>query len=331
MTLLIVGATGTLGRQVTRRALEEGYQVRCLVRSQKRAAFLKEWGAELVSGNLRDRESLDAALVGVTAVIDAATARATDALSIKQIDWEGKLNLINAVKAAGVDRYIFFSILDNEKFQNVPLMQIKYCTEKYLEQVGLNYTILRPAGFMQGLIGQYAIPILEGQSVWLTGKISPVAYMDTIDIAKFAVRALKVPETEKQAFPIVGPRSWGSDDIIKLCERYSNKTAKVTTVPLSVVRATEKVLRFFQWSWNIADRLSFTEVMATGRELNASMATVYQTFGMEVGEISTLEEYMQEYFSRILKKLKEVELAQEKLKKKKKSKAKKTDRAYPRF
>jgi uncharacterized protein YbjT (DUF2867 family) len=330
MTLLIIGATGTLGRQVTRRALDEGYKVRCLVRSPKKAAFLKEWGAELFSGNLLDPESIEASLVGVEAVIDAATTRATDPLSIRRVDWDGKLNLINAVKAAGVDRYIFFSILDNAQFRNVPLMDIKYCTERYLEQVGLNYTILQPAGFMQGLISQYAIPILEGQSVWLTGKTSPVGYMDTIDIAKFAVQALKRPETEKQIFPIVGSRSWGSDDIIKLCERLSNKNAKVTTVPLGLVRATGKVLRVFQLTWNIADRLMFTEVMATGRELNAKMDAVYPAFGLETSDVSTLEEYMQEYFSRILKKLKEVELAQAKLKKKKK-KAKKDDRTYPRF
>jgi uncharacterized protein YbjT (DUF2867 family) len=329
MSLLIVGATGTLGRQVTRRALDEGYEVRCLVRSQKRAAFLKEWGAELVSGNLCDPDSLIPALAGVTAVIDAATARATDSLSVKQVDWFGKLNLIQAVKAAGIKRYIFFSILNADQFPNVPLMNIKYCTEKYLEQVGLNYTILRPCGFMQGLIGQYAIPILEGQSIWVMGNSSPIAYMDTIDIAKFAVRALQVPETEQRAFPVVGSRAWDANEIIQLCERLSGKTAKITTVPLGAVRIAEHLARFFQWTWNIADRLAFTEIMATGRELNAPMDETYQVFGLEPGEMSTLEAYLQEYFSRILKKLKEVEYAQAQLKQKKQRK--KPEGAYPRF
>ena len=320
MILLVVGATGTLGRQVTRRALDEGYQVRCLVRNPRKAAFLKEWGAELVRANLCDPQSLPAALSGVTAIVDAATARATDSLSIKQVDWEGKVALIQAAKAAGVERFIFFSILDAEKYPHVPLMDIKRSTELFLEQVELDYTVLRVGGFMQGLIAQYAIPILEKQTVWVTGEASPVAFMDTQDIAKFAVRALSVPETEKKTFAIVGPGAWSSDEILRLCEKLGDRQAKVARVPLNLLRTARQIARFFQWTWNIADRLAFAEVQASDRPLTAPMAEVYEVFGLDPQETTTLEAYMQEYFSRILKKLKELdyELGKNKIKAKKK-------------
>ncbi|MEH1883518.1 SDR family oxidoreductase [Nostoc sp.] len=317
MTLLIVGATGTLGRQVARRAIDEGYKVRCLVRSSKKAAFLKEWGAELVPGNLRYPDTLAEALVGVTQVIDASTSRPTDSLSIKQVDWEGKVALIQAAIAAGVERFIFFSILDADKYPEVPLMEIKRCTELFLAESGLNYTILRLAGFMQGLIGQYGIPILEAQPVWVTGNSSPIAYMDTQDIAKFAIRALSVPETENQAFPVVGTRAWSAEEIINLCERLSGKDARVTRMPINLLRAVRGLMRSFQWGWNVADRLAFTEVLASGKQLNASMDEVYTVFGLDPQQTTTLESYLQEYFSRIMKKLKEVDYQKNKNKKQK--------------
>ena len=131
MTILVVGATGTLGRQVVRRALDEGHEVRCLVRNFQKASFLREWGAQLVRGNLCKPETLKPALEDITVVIDAATARPSDAVGIHAIDWEGKVALIQAAIDANIERYVFFSILNCEKYPHVPLMDIKKCTEKF--------------------------------------------------------------------------------------------------------------------------------------------------------------------------------------------------------
>ncbi|HEY9735061.1 MAG TPA: SDR family oxidoreductase [Trichocoleus sp.] len=315
MKILVVGATGTLGRQVVRRALDEGYEVRCLVRSFQRAAFLREWGVELVRGDITKPGTLPKALEGIEAVIDAATARPTDRVEV--VDWDGKVNLINATREAGVKRYIFFSILDAEKFPHVPLMDIKRCTEKFLAESGLEYTILRPCGFLQGLIGQYAIPTLEKQAIWVMGEAAPIAYMDTQDIARFAVKALSAPETVNRSFPLAGPRAWGAYEIIRLCERKSGQTAKTVNISVKLLQGIRRVARFFQWGWNFADRLAFAEVVAGSQPIDASMDDVYPAFGINSSEITTLEDYMQEYFSRIMKKLKELEFDSDKASKKK--------------
>ena len=110
MSLLIIGGTGTLGRQIVLQALTKGYQVRCLVRNFRKASFLKEWGVELVYGDLSRPETIPPCLKGITAVIDASTSRADELDSLKKVDWEGKLYLIEAAKAANIKKiYFLFS------------------------------------------------------------------------------------------------------------------------------------------------------------------------------------------------------------------------------
>lgn len=319
MKILVVGGTGTLGRQIVRRALDEGHQVRCLVRSLNRGSFLMEWGAELVKGNICEAETILPALVDIDVVIDSATARATDSMSIKSIDWEGKLNLIQATKEANISRYFFFSIINAQDFRNVPLMDIKYCTEKYLQESGINYTIFRLAGFMQGLIAQYGIPILDNQPVWVTGEKTPIAYMNTQDIAKFVIQALTIPDTEKTIIPIMGNRAWTGEEIVKICERLSGKQAKVSRIPIGLLRFLRGFARWFKWTLNISDRLAFAEVLASGKPMDAPMDKVYEQFNIDKSDITTLESYLQEYFERIMKKIREIDMEQSKKKKKKNS------------
>lgn len=319
MKILIVGATGTLGRQIARHAIDKGYKIRCLVRNLKNASFLKEWGADLIEGDICKAKTLPPALEGMNAVIDAATARATASKSIKEIDWDGKVNLIKAAKNSEIKRYVFFSILNAEKHPEVPLMEIKHCTELFLKESGLNYTIFQLCGFMQGLIPQYGIPLLDNQAVWVSGENTPIAYMNTQDIAKFAVRALEISQAENNTFPVVGNRAWSGEEIISLCERLSGKQAKIARIPLSLLHFMRSFTRFFKLTLNASDRLAFAEVLASGQPLNAPMEEVYQTFGLNPDETTTLEAYMQEYFDRIMKKLKEIDYETSKKKRKKNS------------
>eukprot|EP00879_Flechtneria_rotunda_P020835 GHRR01021936.1.p1 GENE.GHRR01021936.1~~GHRR01021936.1.p1 ORF type:complete len:287 (+),score=60.39 GHRR01021936.1:103-963(+) len=147
-SILVVGGTGTLGRQVVRKALDEGYEVRCTVKPRLSPAdFLRDWGATTVQADLTDPTSLPATLVGISAIIDCATARPEE--STQKVDWEGKVALIQCAQAMGIKRYLFMSIFNCEKHPEVPLMNIKAATEEFLATSSLEYTILRLCGFHQ--------------------------------------------------------------------------------------------------------------------------------------------------------------------------------------
>jgi uncharacterized protein YbjT (DUF2867 family) len=307
MKVLVIGGTGTLGRQIARRALDAGHTVRCVVRSPRKASFLQEWGCDLTRGDLLEPASLDYALEGQEAVIDAATARATDGGSAYEIDWDGKQNLFAACRRAGLSRLVFVSLLDAAKHRSVPLMDIKACTEEWLEASDLEYTILHCVAFMQGLISQFAIPVLESQTVWVSGAPTPIAYMNTQDVARFAVAALEKPETIRQAFPVVGPRAWITGEITQLCERYSGREARVFRVPPVLLRLMQSVTGFFEASLNVAERLAFAEVVGGGEPLTAPMEASYATFGLDPAETTRLEDYLKEYYDTILRRLREME------------------------
>ena len=310
MQVLVIGGTGTLGRQIAKTAIDAGHQVRCMVRTPRKASFLQEWGCEMVQGDLLDPETIDYALQGIDSVIDTATSRPDDPKSVYETDWEGKLNLYRACDRLGVKRVVFLSLLTAEKHRNVPLMDIKYCTERLLADSTLDYTILQGVAFMQGLVSQYAIPVLESQNVWVSATPAEIAYMNTQDVARFAVTALSRPETIRKSFPVVGPKAWKAQEVIELCEKICRKSkpSKVLEVSPFLIGTGKALVSFFEESLNVFERLAFSEVTGGGAILDAPMKETYEAFGLDPEKTSTLDKYLREYYSIIMKRMRELDI-----------------------
>ena len=88
--------------------------------------------------------------------------------------------------------------------------------------------------------------------------------------------------------------------------RSSGKKSRISRVPIASLKLLRKLSSFFQWSKNIADRLAFTEVLTSGNSFNASMDPIYKIFRMSFQQQNTLEEYLKEYFTCIMKKIQEL-------------------------
>ena len=154
MLLAVSGASGKTGWRVVQEALERGHRVRALVRP---GSSLPEGlsGAEVVRLQLGDRAVLTEALRGCDALVIATGARPSIDLSGPlQVDAFGVRRQIEACRAAGVSRLVLVSSLCAGLWRH-PLnlfgliLVWKRLGERWLEQSGLSYTVVRPGGLKE--------------------------------------------------------------------------------------------------------------------------------------------------------------------------------------
>jgi|TARA_B110000259_G_scaffold17467_1_gene18501 uncharacterized protein YbjT (DUF2867 family) len=320
MTILVLGATGTLGRQVVKQLIDCGYPVRCLVRNIRKAEFLREWGAELVYGDLKLPETIPNTLKGITTIIDTATLRPEEEIAtIQQVDLIGKMALIKAAKIAKIKKFIFFSISENEYFQSILLMRLKNKIENILKSSEISYTIFQIPGFYQGLITQYAIPILEQQTISTTQDSKLISFLDTRDIAKCCVKNLNNVTTSNlntnSSINLSGPKNWTSQEIIQLCEEFSGQVAKVKFTSLFTLSFIKILMLFSKWTWEIHDRLAFSEILSTTIKNKNDVKSL--NFDINSEDFLTLEIYLEDYFENMLKKLRDLNYDQNQIMKRK--------------
>ena len=150
MKILVVGATGALGRPVVAQLLARGVAVRALVRSPDQAAGLAAQGVDLVAGDLVDHASLQAACAGVDRVLAAAHGLLGRGRHRSEaVDDAGHRALIEAARGAGIKRFVYTSAFGASPTHPVDFFRTKHRVEQVLQASGLDAGILRPSAFME--------------------------------------------------------------------------------------------------------------------------------------------------------------------------------------
>ena len=249
--ILIVGASGKLGNEVARRALQAGKQVRALSRQpEERLAALKAAGAEVVAGDLRDPDSLRRACVGVSHVVASAHSllgRGAERSAL--VDGQGHRSLIDAAKEEGVAHFCYVSVYGASPEHPSVFVRIKYAVEQVLQASGLPYTIVRPTAFLQThayqLLGQ---PILEQGKATIFGKgTGRRNFVAVEDVAALVAAVWDDPHAVGQIIEIGGPpaNNLTNNEVAAMFERAAGRPAKLSHVPRAVLRVMSPVLRPF--------------------------------------------------------------------------------------
>jgi NADH dehydrogenase len=253
--ILVAGSTGYLGGEISRRLAASGELVRGLVRSTsdpQAVARLREAGVETVEGDLRDRASLDAALEGVDTVISTATTTRSrqEGESIESTDQQGQLNLVEAARDAGVNRFIFVSY-SGQLGTDDPLTIAKRTVEQRVRESGMTYTILRPSVFMESWLSPaFGFDYANAQATIYGSGESKISWISLGDVAEFAIRALVDPKAENATLELGGPEALSPNEVIGIFEELGGKSFQVQRVPEDALRsqketATDSMQRTF--------------------------------------------------------------------------------------
>ena len=244
--ILVVGATGNLGRKVVRTLRAAGEDVRAMTRVVSKGDELRALGARVVRGDLTDPESLDFAMNGARAVVLSAHSilgRGSDASDL--VDDEGHRALIDKAKDFGVEHIIYMSVIGAAFDHPVDFWRTKARIEQHVRESGIDYTIIRSAAFMEvhayQLIGK---AVLEGKRVVLTGRgTNPRNFVAAEDVAKVVVGALRIPSLRGETLDVGGPENLTARQVVEVFRRVSGRKAKVRHIPITAVRAMARVMK----------------------------------------------------------------------------------------
>ena len=254
MTILVTGATGTVGRQVVEQLAQRGADVRAFVRDPLKASF--STGVDVVAGDLLDIDSLRSALSGVSTLFLLNGVVADE--------YTQALVTLNLAREAGIERIVYLSVIHSDVYVNVPHFAGKYGVERMIEQMGLNATILRPAYFMgndltiKDVITGYGIyPMPIGRK--------GLAMVDTRDIAEVA--AIELLRRERSAVPlpldrinVVGPDTLTGTTVAEI---WTDVLGRVITYPGEDLAGFEQNMRQFMPSWMAFDMRLMSERFIT--------------------------------------------------------------------
>jgi NADH dehydrogenase len=225
--ILVVGSTGYLGSAVTKKLAATGKPVTALVRdsSSEKARALQAAGAKLVTGDLKDRASLEKALEGVDTVICTASSTLSrrEGDSLETVDGKGVQTLIDVAERKGARRFIYVSFSRNIA-ADFPLGTFKRAAEKRLESSKLDYTILLPSYFADvWLTPAVGFDVAGGKvRIYGDGKAKG-SYVTVEDVAKAVVACLGNPKASRKAIPVGGARAYSQLEAVELVERATGR------------------------------------------------------------------------------------------------------------
>jgi len=210
MTILVIGATGRVGRHVVTQLMQRKAKIRIFTRELGKAGFPGD--VEVAQGEILDLEALRNAFKGIRTLflLNAVTGD----------EFAQAIITLNIAKEAGVERVVYLSVFDADRAVNVPHFAVKSGAERMLKAMDFSATILRPTYFIDNEVMIKDVVLDHGVYPMPIGS-KGIAMVDARDIAEVAAIELIRRDQAQGKLPIetinlVGPDTLTGDGVAEI-------------------------------------------------------------------------------------------------------------------
>lgn len=254
--ILIIGASGMLGKPVTLELMRAGFPVTLLARDVEKMKRLFP-NAAVIGGDVLDVASLEAAMAGQEIVYANLSVAQSSKKNDPQPEREGVANIIEAAKRSGIKRIAYLSSLI-KNYQGMNgfnwwAFQIKQDAVNAIKGSGLNYSIFYPSTFMECLDKQ----MLQGTRVMLAGKSeAPMWFIAGKDFGVQVAWALKKAGDTNQEYNIQGLEPFTSDEAAKVFIQHAKSPLKIMKAPLAPLKYLGLLNQRMNYAYHICEALN---------------------------------------------------------------------------
>lgn len=239
---LVAGATGYLGRYVVKEFKKQGYWVRAITRNAEQLKNLSEYIDEIVIGEVTDVGFVREICKDIDIVFSSiGITKQKDNLTYLDVDYQGNKNLLEDAQKEGVSKFIYVSVFNAEKMNNLKGIQAKLKFTGALKSSGLDYAIVNPNGFYSDML-DYLNMAKQGRGfVFGTGenRMNPIHGKDLAEIC------VKAADGNEKEINIGGPDVLTHNEILAYAFESYGKTKKISRIPIWMRNAILTTLRLF--------------------------------------------------------------------------------------
>ncbi|MDQ1457123.1 MAG: hypothetical protein QOH28_2743 [Actinomycetota bacterium] len=235
--ILLAGGTGRLGTIVADRLSDRGIQVRVLTRDPSRADRIAGRNVDVVSGDVRDPESLRRATDGIEVVVSAMHGfTGPRGTSPATVDRDGNVNLIDATKAAGAD-LVLMSTVGAAADSPMELFRMKHAAEQHAVTSGVPATIVRATAFLELWIeilrktaGRSGRPLVFGRGD------NAINFVSVNDVAALVEHVVTDRTSRGTTLEIGGPENLTFNELARAMQKAAGRGRAPRHVPPLMLR-----------------------------------------------------------------------------------------------